>query len=200
MAPDADLTLLLLDAQAGRADALDRLLPAVYGELRALARRRRRDERPDHTLNTTALVHEAYLKLVDQRQASWQNRAHFFAIAAQAMRRVLLEYARARHAQKRGGHDAPLRLDDVGGDDALPGDAFTDAQAEEVIALDEALGRLAAFNERGCRVVEYRYFVGLTYEEIAEVMGLSPMTVRRAWEAARAWLHHDLRADAPNAP
>jgi RNA polymerase sigma factor (TIGR02999 family) len=186
----ADLTLLLLDAQAGKPEALGRLLPAVYEELRALAHQRRRFERPDHTLNTTALVHEAYLRLVDQRRADWQNRAHFFAVAATAMRRVLLEYARARRAQKRGGGETPLSADGLA-------DVLSDDEAEEVIALDEALGRLAAFNERGCRVVEYRYFVGLSYEEIAEVMGLSVMTVRRAWEAARAWLHADLHPDAP---
>jgi RNA polymerase sigma factor (TIGR02999 family) len=190
MEPTADLTHLLLDVQAGRPGTLDRLLPLVYDELRALASRRRRFERPDHTLNTTALVHEAYLRLVDQRQATWQNRAHFFAIAATAMRRILLEYARSRRALKRGGEDSPVRLGDL--DNLLP-----DEQTEELLALDEALQRLAAFNERGSRVVEYRYFVGLTNEEIAEVMDLSVMTVRRAWEAARAWLTQELQHDAP---
>lgn len=189
MESSTDLTQLLLDAQAGTPGTLDRLLPLVYEELRALAHQRRRFERPDHTLNTTAIVHEAYLKLVDQRKATWENRAHFFAIAATVMRRILLAYARDRHALKRGGDADPIRL-------ANMADDIPDEQVEDIISLDEALDRLATFNERGRLVVEYRFFVGLTYEEIAEMMGLSVMTVRRAWTAARAWLMQELKHDA----
>jgi RNA polymerase sigma factor (TIGR02999 family) len=188
------VTALLGALRGGEAEALDHLMPLVYEELRSMAHRKLRYERADHTLNTTALVHEAYLRLADQRWAQVQDRAHFFAIAAQAMRRILVSYARKHRAAKRGGQAVRLPLD------ALPLDAlpfFTEDQTENLLALDEALTRLEAFNERGCRVVEYRFFGGLTHDEIAGVMGLSRVTVRRAWDLARMWLQREMApADA----
>lgn len=185
-----EVTALLLDAGSGSREALDRLLPLVYDELRLLAHRRLRGERPDHTLSTTALAHEAWLKLVDQTRVNWQNRAHFLGVAAQAMRRILVNYAEARRAARRGGGAVHVPLDEqleagVVGDDQL-------------LALHEALVRLAAFNPRGAQVVEYHFFGGLTWEEIGEVMDLSPVTVRRAWAAARGWLRLELTD--PGAP
>ncbi len=188
--PAEDLTQLLSDASAGNVDALNRVFPFVYGELRRLARSRRRRERDDHTLNTTALVHEAYLRLVDQRHVHWQNRAHFYAVASQAMRRILVNYAEMRNARKRGGGAEHVPFHGLAGG---PGEG----DAIDVLALDEALERLKAFNERGADVVTYRFFGGLTYEEIAEVMGTSAVTVRRAWTAARFWLRRELRGPAP---
>lgn len=182
-----DITALLRQMQAGRAEALDDLLPMVYEELRGMAHHKLRYERPDHTLNTTALVHEAYLKMADQRWARVEDRIHFFAIAAQAMRRILVSYARKHKAAKRGDGIRPVSLDD-----ALTLDHFSGEQATELLALDEALTQLEAFNERGARVIEYRFFAGLTHQETAEVMGLSPATVRRAWDLARMWLHRAL--------
>ncbi len=173
------ITELLAEARHGKRDALDRLLPLVYDELRRLAHHRLRFERPDHTLNTTALVHEAYLKLVDQERVDWANRSHFFAIAAQAMRRLLVNYAEMRAAVKRGGGAVHLPLEDA------------------PIAVSDAEER---FNERGCRVVEYRFFAGLSYEEIGEVMGTSPITVRRAWAAAKSWLRRELGPELVTGP
>lgn len=190
--PAEDLTELLAEASAGNVEALNRVFPLVYGELRHLARSRRRWERDDHTLNTTALVHEAYLRLVDQRRVQWQNRAHFYAVASQAMRRILVNHAEKRNAQKRGSGAEHV---------ALPGlVAAPDGEDTiDVLALDQALERLKAFNERGADVVTYRFFGGLTYEEIAEVMGTSAVTVRRAWTAARFWLRRELREGTPGA-
>lgn len=185
-APDASaVTGLLLEAGHGNREALDRLLPLVYDELRALAHARLRGERPDHTLDTTSLAHEAWLKLVDQTRVAWQNRAHFFAVAARAMRRILVNHAEARRAARRGGGAVHVALDGHV-------DAAATQRDDELLALDEALTRLAAFNERGARVVEYHFFGGLTWEEIAETMELSPVTVRRAWAAARSWLRREL--------
>lgn len=182
-----DITALLRQMQDGHAEALDDLLPVVYEELRAMAHHKLRFERPDHTLNTTALVHEAYLKMTDQRWARVSDRVHFFAIAAQAMRRILVSYARKHKAAKRGAGVRPVSLEQ-----ALDLDNFSGEQATELLALDQALTQLEAFNERGARVVEYRFFAGLTHQETAEVMGLSPATVRRAWDLARMWLHQAL--------
>ena len=191
--PSADaerLTSLLVMASDGNVDALNELFPLVYDELRRLARSRRRAERSDHTLNTTALVHEAYLKLVQQNRVQWQNRAHFYAVASRAMRRILINYAEARRAAKRGGGAVHAPLDE--------GMAhFSDAQVDELLALDEALERLKAFNPRGAEVVVYRFFGGLTHEEVAHVMGTSPVTVRRAWSTARSWLRRELREALP---
>lgn len=182
--PQHDVTQLLLEWSDGDGDALDHLMPLVYEELRGVAHRYMRRERNDHTLSTTALVHEAYLKLVDQHRVQWQNRAHFFAIAAQAMRRILLMYARKRKAAKRGGGQAPAALDE--------NMLVSDDRIEEIVALDEALTRLAAMDERLARVVEYRYFGGLTIDETAEVMGLSSATIKRDWRTARAWLFREM--------
>jgi RNA polymerase sigma factor (TIGR02999 family) len=184
------VTELLLAAGGGNVDALNRLFPLVYDELRGLARSRLRAERDNHTLDTTALVHEAYLKLVEQTRVQWQSRAHFYGVASQAMRRILINYAEARSAEKRGGGAALLSLDEAG-------IVFRDEQAGELLALDEALERLKAFNPRGADVVTYRFFGGLTHEEIAEVMGTSAVTVRRAWHAAKSWLHRELRETLP---
>jgi RNA polymerase sigma factor (TIGR02999 family) len=185
MTPPAphEVTRLLALAQEGDAAALDRLLPLVYGELRALAHRQRLRQGAAETLNTTALVHEAYEKLA-RGSASWNDRAHFFRVAAKAMRQVLVDYARAQTAAKRGGEAPVLPLDEAR---LLPTE-----RAAEVVALDEALGRLLVLDPRQGEVVELRYFVGLTIPETADVLGLSPATVKREWTAARAWLYREM--------
>jgi len=187
----AAVTTLLARVDAGDADALNRLVSLVYDELRRIAHAQLRRERRDHTLNTTALVHEAYMRLVDQTRVRWRDRAHFFGVAALAMRRILVNYAEARRAAKRGGGVAPVPLDEA----AL---VLDDREVDELLALDEALGRLKAFNPRGAQVVEYRFFAGLGYDEIAALMDVSPITVRRAWEAARAWLRRELGDALPD--
>lgn len=184
------LTALLEEASGGNVDALNRLFPLVYDELRRLARNQLRSERAGHTLSTTALVHEAYLKLVDQTRVEWRNRAHFYAIAARAMRRILLNYARMRRAAKRGGEPARLSIEEAGL--VLPDDRLDD-----LLALDQALERLHAFNPRGAEVVVYRFYGGLSHEDIAEVTGLSVITVRRAWTTAKTWLHRELSGATP---
>jgi RNA polymerase sigma factor (TIGR02999 family) len=171
--------------------AIARLIPLVYDELRRIAHAQRRRERPDHTLNTTALVHEAYLRLVDQTRVQWRDRAHFYAVAALAMRRILVNHAEARRAAKRGGGIEPVPLDESVV-------ALDDQQADDLLALDQALTRLRAFNPRGAQVVEYRFFAGLGYDEIAMLLNVSTVTVRRAWDAARAWLRRELSVDVPN--
>ena len=181
----SEVTKLLQEWSEGRQDALDRLLPEIYAELRRLARSYLRRERPDHTLQPTALVHEAFLKLIDQRVVRWQNRAHFFGIAAQAMRRILVDHARAGAAGKRGAGERPMSLDE-----AL---VLTDAPNVDVLALDEALTRLAAIDLQQSRVVELRFFGGLTMEETAEVLSISPATVGREWTLAKAWLYAELK-------
>jgi RNA polymerase sigma factor (TIGR02999 family) len=179
----SDLTQLLIASQGGSPDALQRLLPVVYDELRSLAAAYLRSERADHTLQTTGLVHEAYLRLVDQRRTTWQNRAHFFGIAAQAMRRILVDHARRHRAAKRaGGH--PVTLDDQ--------IAGTAAPSDDVLAVDEALQRLAELDPRQVRIVELRYFAGLSIEQTAESLGISPATVKRDWLSAKAWLQREL--------
>jgi RNA polymerase sigma factor (TIGR02999 family) len=180
-----NITRMLKDWSGGDREALDKLLPFVYDELHRQASRCLRRERSDHTLQTTALIHEAYLKLIDQREVEWQNRAHFFAVAAQAMRRILVDYARARKREKRGGDDVKFQLDEA---------IQTPAKEKgiDLVALDEALTRLAEFDGRQARVVELRYFSGMTEEETAEVLGTSPATVRRDWNMAKAWLRYQL--------
>ena len=180
-----NITMMLGQLSDGNREVVDKLLPLVYDELRRLAHGQLRGERADHTLNATALVHEAYLKLVDQERVNWQNRAHFFAIAAQSMRRILINYAESRRAQKRGGGQAVATFSDelMGGE----------TKAEELIELDEALKRLQDLNERQSKVVEYRFFGGLSQEEIAEVLGVSVPTVKRDWRVAKAWLSRELR-------
>jgi RNA polymerase sigma factor (TIGR02999 family) len=183
--PKDDVTRLLQKWSSGDQEALNELMPAVYAEVRKLARSYLRRERPDHTLQATALVNEAYLRLIDQRQVRWNNRAHFFGIAAQMMRRVLVDHARSRNADKRGNGEAPVVLDE-----AL--EVAANAQNVDVMALDEALQALAALDERQSRIVELRFFGGLSIEETAEVVGLSPATVKREWAAARLWLRREL--------
>lgn len=185
MPPTEQFTALLDDLSGGNQTVVDALLPQVYDELRDLAHRQLRGERADHTLNTTALVHEAYEKLVQQDRMTWQNRAHFMGVAALSMRRILINYAHKRNAQKRGG-GAPVATFE---DDMAP----RDVQAEELIDLDRALKRLEQLNERQSKVVTYRFFGGLTQKEIAEVLGVSEPTVRRDWRLARAWLSRELR-------
>jgi RNA polymerase sigma-70 factor (ECF subfamily) len=180
-----DVTQLLADLQDGRPDTASQLIPLVYDELHRLAHRHMRQERPDHTLQATALVHEAYVRLVNQPQRTWQNRAHFIAVAAQVMRRILVDYARARRTSKRGS--APQR---VPLEEPL---LFTEEQSDDLVSLDEALERLAKFDARQSRVVELRFFGGLTTDETAEVLGISSKTVKRDWAVARAWLHREVR-------
>ncbi len=180
-----EITILLGELSEGRSEVIDRLMPLVYKNLQVLARRNLRNERPHHTLDTTALVHEAYLKLVDQKKVNWQNRAHFYAIAAQAMRRILINYAQKRLAEKRGGGQALITFNEQF--------MYQEARAEELLALDEVLAEFANINIRQARVVEFRFFGGLTYEEIALVLGVSVPTVRRDWRLARAYLTRELK-------
>lgn len=179
-----DVTQLLQDAGRGRRDAMDEVVPLIYEELRRIAGSQLSRERPDHTLNTTALVHEAYLKLVDIRRVEWQDRAHFLAVAARQMRRILIDHARSRGREKRGGDAILVPLDEAAG---LPG-----LDAESLIMLDEALEKLEARNERQARVVECRCFVGLSVEETAVALDTSTTTVKRDWAFARAWLNRQL--------
>ena len=187
-----ELTRLLHDLSGGNREALDKLLPLVYNELRRLAHSYLSHERPDHTLQTTALVHEAYLKLIDQRSVDWQNRAQFFAISAQAMRRILLDNARRHSAAKRGSGGRKVSLEEVA---SLSGD---DAN-ESLIALDIALQELASLDPEQSKIVELRYFGGLTIEETAEVLKTSPSSVQREWTIARAWLYKEI-SGAPDHP
>lgn len=183
-APESgDVTELLIAAQGGSPDAVSKLMPAVYAELRQLAAGYLRSERAEHTLQTTGLVHEAYLRLVDQSRTTWKNRSHFFGIAAQAMRRILVDYARKRRAAKRDG-GRPVTLDEQ-----LAG---TPTDSDEVLAVDEALERLAMLDPRQSRIVELRYFAGLSIEETAEALEVSPATVKRDWTSAKAWLQREL--------
>lgn len=172
----------------GDREALDTLMPLVYAELRRLAQHYLRQERSDHTLQSTALVHEAYLRLAGQNPPQWQNRAHFFGIAAHVMRQILVEYARAHNTEKRGGGACKLTLDA-----ALDIQQKTDV---DVIALDDALDRLCELDPQQSRIVELRFFAGLTIEDTAEVIGISPATVKRDWTSARAWLHREIARSA----
>jgi RNA polymerase sigma factor (TIGR02999 family) len=186
--PSKDITALLHAWAGGDADALEQLLPLVYADLRRRAAAYMRRERPNHTLEPTALVHEAYLKLVDQRRAAWQNRGQFFGIASQMMRRILVDRARARRMAKRSGRWARVTLDE-GARTASP-------VAVDVLDLDAALTRLAAFDARKCRLAELRFFGGLSLEEAGEALGISVATAERDWQAARAWLLKELRTTA----
>ncbi len=180
-----DITRLLQQAGRGNREAASQLMPLVYDELRRIASFYMRGERKGHTLNTTALVHEAYLRLVDNERIGYQNRAHFYALAAQAMRRVLVDWARRRQAAKRGGGQAKIELE--------KGAAVTEEQSEEILALDEALARLEQFDERQSKIVELRFFGGLTIAEVAQTLQISPATVKREWSMARAWLYAQIR-------
>ncbi|MFQ5805046.1 MAG: sigma-70 family RNA polymerase sigma factor [Phycisphaerae bacterium] len=179
-----NVTQLLREFGAGDQEALNKLMPQVYAELRTLAGRALRRERRDHTLGATALVHEAYLRLVDQRDVQWQHRAHFFGVAAQLMRRILVDHARKRGAAKRGGARGKVALDDSA--------MAAGARSVDLTALDEALTRLAEFDPQQNRIVELRFFGGLTIEETAKVLGISPATIKREWTVAKAWLRREI--------
>jgi RNA polymerase sigma factor (TIGR02999 family) len=181
----AQVTKLLLAWGAGDEQALDQLLPVVYRELHGIARGYMAAERPDHTLQASALVNEVYLKLVDVRQMKWQNRAHFFGVSAQLMRRILVDFARRRHYLKRGGGVRPVTLNE--------GLDMSAAKTTDLVALDDALNALADVDPRKVRVVELRFFAGLTVEETAEVLKVSVDTVARDWRLAKVWLHQELQ-------
>jgi RNA polymerase sigma factor (TIGR02999 family) len=184
MSPQSDATELLVAWSNGDESAFDKLAPLVHHELRVLARRYMRRERSDHTLQATALVHEAYIRLIDVNRVQWQNRTHFLAVAAQTMRRILVEFARQRHRQKRGGDALRVTMDaamDVAQD-----------QSADLVALSDALSALATFDPRMSQVVELRFFGGLTVQETADVLKVSPETVMRDWKTAKAWLLREL--------
>jgi len=186
-----ELTVLLSEWRAGNQAAFDRLLPIVYEELRRLASSYMRGERPDHLLQTTALVHEAYLRLVDQPEASYETRNHFFAVAAQVMRHVLVDYARARSRVKRGSGVRPLPLEDTA--------VISPDRAEEVLAIDSALEGLMTFDLRKGRIFELRHFGGLSVDEATEVLKVSPATVARDWRMAKAWLRRAIVSESQRA-
>lgn len=179
------ITQMLREWGEGKSEALDELLPHIYNELHRQAAAYLRRERPNHTLQTTALVHEAYLKLIDQKQVEWKSRGHFFALAAQAMRRILVDHAKSRHREKRGGPNENVPLED----ELL---AVAEETNIDVIALDEALSRLAKFDPQQERIVEMRYFAGLSLDETAAAIGISRATAARDWAVAKAWLHREL--------
>lgn len=185
-APNAEqITARLVAWSNGEQAALDDVIRAVYGELRRIADRYLRQEDPGHTLQPTALVHEAYLRLIDQTQVNWQNRAQFFGVAAQMMRRILVDHARGKHRDKRGGDAVKLPLDEAAN--------LSQGRAAELLALDEALQSLAALDARKSRVVELRFFGGLSVAETAEVLGVAPQTVLRDWKLAKAWLYQTIK-------
>jgi RNA polymerase sigma-70 factor (ECF subfamily) len=182
--PPQEVTQLLVDWGNGNQAALDRLMPLVYTELRQLAHRYMRRERPGHTMQTTALIHEAYLRLVDQNQVRWQHQAHFFGIAARLMRQILIEHARSHTRAKRGGGVGTISLDEAA--------IVSQARATELLALDDALERLATIDPRKSQVVELRFFGGLSVEEAAQVLNIAPNTVLRDWRMAKAWLRREI--------
>jgi len=183
--PAPDVTQLLANWSHGDSAALEQLMPLVYGELHRLASAYLRRERPNHTLQSTALVHEAFLRMVSQQDVAWRSRAHFYGIAAQMIRRILVDYARSHHAEKRGSGAVKLELDE-----AL---AVAQDSGLDLLGLNDALDRLAALDPRQSRIVELRFFTGLSIEETAEVLNLSPASVKREWSSARAWLFRELR-------
>jgi len=187
-----DVTSLLKELAAGRRDAADELVPLIFEQLHRLAARHLRHERPNHTLQPTALVHEAYIKLVAQRSADWQSRAHFFAVASNLMRRIFVDYARRQLRSKRGGRQARYSLDQVL--------LVTPERPDNMLALDESLGRLERLDARQARIVELRYFGGLKIDEVAQILVISPTTVRREWTSAKAWLYGELRGRDGNHP
>jgi RNA polymerase sigma factor (TIGR02999 family) len=186
--PPNEITERLIAWGAGDRAALDQLLPVVYQELRRMAGNYLRQENPGHTLQPTALVHEAWLRLIDQARVDWRNRAQFFGVAAQMMRRILVDHAKAKHREKRGGDAVKLSLDDVIN--------LSRERAADLIALDDALNELTRVDERKSRVVELRYFGGFTVEEIAQILEVSPETVMRDWKLAKAWLYQQIRQEA----
>lgn len=184
--PPGKITRLLHDVREGDSEAFDKLMPLVYDELRQMARRHLRKERADHTLDTSALTHEVYLKLVDE-EVDWENRAHFFVLAARAMRQILIDYARKHNAQKRGGEWSRTTLSTR--------HLRVEVEMGELLALDEALDHLHEWDERASRVVELRFFGGMTEDEVAEVLDVSTRTVQRDWRTARAWLYKELYSE-----
>lgn len=180
-----EVTKLLNDWSGGDKSALDKLIPLVHAELKQLARRYMKRERVNHTLQTSALINEAYLRLINQKQVQWQNRTHFFAIASQLMRRVLVDHARTRGYAKRGGAVHNISFDETA--------IASSERAAQLIALDEALDNLAKIDPRQSRIVEMRFFGGLSIEETAEALSLSPATIKREWNAAKAWLYKEIR-------
>lgn len=189
------VTRLLGELRAGNSEAFDGLLPLVYDELRQLARRQRRRWQGDETLDSTALVHEAYFRLVDQPEAQWESRAHFLAVASRAMRQILLDYAKRKHAAKREGGREHVPLHEVEAA-LLANGAATDEQSEVLIALEESLRRLEQHDSRQSRIVECRFFGGMTIDETAEALGISAASVKRGWAMAQAWLYRELAAVA----
>ncbi len=189
MESSGDITRLLGEVKAGNKAAQSRLLELVYPELRKIAARYLRSERAAHTLQPTALVNEAYLQLAGQMEKGWQNRSHFYAVAAQLMRRILVDYARSKRAAKRDGAKHKVELTD--------GLVISDDRLDEILFIDEALGRLAEFDARRCKVVELRFFGGMTEDEVAEVLQIAPRTVKRDWNVAKAWLHGELVNSQP---
>ena len=191
MSGHGEITRLLAEWSGGNQAALDKLVPIVYDELRHLASIYMRGERPDHLLQTTALVNEAYLRLIERQHVSCQTRTQFFAVAAQVMRRVLVDYARSRDRAKRGDGATPLALDDVA--------VLSDDRVEELVAINSALENLTAFDARKSRVFELRYFGGMSVEEVAEALSVSAITVARDWRLAKVWLQREIALQAPHA-
>ncbi|NGP90000.1 ECF-type sigma factor [Fodinibius halophilus] len=190
------ITRLLQSSQVGDKEAVNQLLPLVYDEMSNIAHQKLKFERSGHTLDTTALVHEAYFKLINHDKVEWKSRAHFLAIAALSMKRILINYAKRKQAIKRGGEysRADIELERIEGPSQM-----NESMAEEILALDKALERMQTFNERGSKVVDYHFFGGLTWKEISEVMGIAPITVRRAWYSSRLWLRRELmKSELPN--
>lgn len=183
-APSSPVTQLLVRWRGGDRDAFDALIPLVYDELRRIAQRYLQAERPEHTLQSTALVNEAYMRMVAQDLPQWQNRAHFFSVAAQIMRQILVDHARNRRASKRGGNVCKLALDDAS--------EQPQQRDLDIIALDDALKTLAELDQQQSRVVELKFFAGLSIEDTSEVLGISPSTVKRDWNTARVWLYREL--------
>ena len=188
MASNPDITRLLFEARNGNSEAYDNLLPHVYDQLREIAHRRLRQHRPGETLNTTALVHEAYLKLAERAEIDWQDRAHFFAVSSRAMRFILLDYARAQTAEKRGGRMEDVSIDQI--------QLVAEERAMDLLTLHDAVDRITEMDERLGRLIEYKFYGGLNYEEIAEVSGLSTSTLKRDWRRARTWLYRHLKENA----
>jgi RNA polymerase sigma factor (TIGR02999 family) len=191
------ITGLLRDAAEGRAGAFNELLPLVYEQLNRIARGRLRRENPGHTLETAALVHEAWLRLVRQHRVVWQDRHHFYAVASEAMRRVLVDHAKRRRADKRGGGSVHVPLNEA---EELAAPGLGNDPDQAILALDDALTRLECFSPDAARVVQYRFFAGLSNQEVAELLGTSERTVRRSWTAARAWLRRDLTSRGTSRP
>lgn len=188
--PPTTVTRLLGEVRAGDSSAFDELLPILYGELKDRAQAQRRRWQGDDTLNTTALIHEAYLKLAAADDPDWETRAHFLAVASRAMRQVLIDYARIKHAEKRGGDRVPVTLDEM---QLTPGPELSVDRAEALLALEDSLRRLSEQNERQSRIVECRFFGGMTIRDTATALGLSPATVKRGWSMAQAWLYRDMK-------